>query len=150
MLAACILFHALELAKIAKLPKQEDDEVSDVEYMSAEDRAQSGISATSNRNAGIVHTKKKYNDTLPVGYMEVLEKFIPEEALPHIFDRFYRVDKARSRETGGTGLGLSITKQIILLHFGVIKAESKVDEGTTFTVRIPLKHVEETGGRKKS
>lgn len=75
---------------------------------------------------------------------------IPEEALPHIFDRFYRVDKARSRETGGTGLGLSITKQIILLHFGVIKAESKVDEGTTFTVRIPLKHVEETGGRKKS
>lgn len=82
MLAACILFHALELAKIAKLPKQEDDEVSDVDYMSAEDRAQAGISATSNRNAGIVHTKKKYNDTLPVGYMEVLEKFIPKEELP--------------------------------------------------------------------
>ena len=82
MLAACILFHALELAKIAKLPKQEEDEVSDVEYMSAEDRAQAGISATSNRDAGIVHTKKKYNDTLPVGYMEVLEKFIPEEKLP--------------------------------------------------------------------
>jgi len=82
MLAACILFHALELAKIAKLPKQEEDEVSDVEYMSAEDRAQAGISATSNRDAGIVHTKKKYNDTLPLGYMEVLEKFIPEEELP--------------------------------------------------------------------
>ncbi len=71
---------------------------------------------------------------------------IPEDALPHIFNRFYRVDKARSRETGGTGLGLSITKQIILLHHGVIKAESKVNEGTTFTVRIPLKHTSPEGG----
>lgn len=72
---------------------------------------------------------------------------IPEDALEHVFERFYRVDKARSRETGGTGLGLSITRTIILQHYGVIKAESKVDEGTTFTVRIPLKHVKEGGGR---
>lgn len=81
-LAACVLFHSLELARMAKLPKQEDDEVRDVEFMSAEDRAQAGISATSNLNAGITHTKKKYNDTLPVGYMEVLKKFIKEEDLP--------------------------------------------------------------------
>ena len=67
---------------------------------------------------------------------------IPEDAIEHVFDRFYRVDKARSRETGGTGLGLSITRQIILLHYGVIKVESKLGEGTAFTVRIPLKHVE--------
>ena len=66
---------------------------------------------------------------------------IPEDAIAHVFDRFYRVDKARSRETGGTGLGLSITRQIILLHYGIIKVESTVGEGTTFTVRIPLKHV---------
>ena len=70
---------------------------------------------------------------------------IPEEALPHIFDRFYRVDKARSRETGGTGLGLFITRSIILLHYGVIKAESTNGEGTTFTIRIPLRHVEQGG-----
>ncbi|MBR4767828.1 MAG: HAMP domain-containing histidine kinase, partial [Lachnospiraceae bacterium] len=68
---------------------------------------------------------------------------IPENELPEIFNRFYRVDKARSRETGGTGLGLSITKQIILLHQGTIKAESKIGVGTTFTTRIPLKHVSE-------
>ena len=70
---------------------------------------------------------------------------IPEDSLPHIFDRFYRVDKARSRETGGTGLGLFITRSIILLHYGVIKAESTNGEGTTFTIRIPLRHVEQGG-----
>ena len=70
---------------------------------------------------------------------------IPEDAISRVFDRFYRVDKARSRETGGTGLGLAITRQIILLHFGVIKVESVFGEGTTFTVRIPLKHVEQEG-----
>ncbi len=64
---------------------------------------------------------------------------IPEAYQDQIFDRFYRVDKARSRETGGTGLGLAITKQIILLHEGVIRVMSKEDEGSTFVVRIPLK-----------
>lgn len=63
---------------------------------------------------------------------------IPQEALPNIFDRFYRVDKARSRESGGTGLGLAITRNIILLHDGAVRVSSVLDEGTTFTVRIPL------------
>jgi len=72
---------------------------------------------------------------------------IPEDALAHIFDRFYRVDKARSRDTGGTGLGLSITKAIILQHYGVIKVDSELERGTEFTVRIPLKHVK---GERKS
>ena len=64
---------------------------------------------------------------------------ISEEFQEKIFERFYRVDKARSRETGGTGLGLSITRQIIQMHKGQIKVESKEDEGTTFSIRIPLK-----------
>ncbi|MGN0773941.1 MAG: ATP-binding protein [Candidatus Ventricola sp.] len=64
---------------------------------------------------------------------------IPEEDLPHVFDRFYRVDKARSRETGGTGLGLSIVQQIVRLHAGSVTVQSKRGEGTTFTVQLPVK-----------
>lgn len=66
---------------------------------------------------------------------------IPEDAQDFIFERFYRVDKARSRETGGTGLGLSITRNAILMHRGAIKVYSKINEGTTFTVRIPLSYI---------
>lgn len=66
---------------------------------------------------------------------------IPEDAQDKIFERFYRVDKARSRETGGTGLGLSIVKNIIVMHKGSIKLYSKEEEGTTFTIRIPLSYI---------
>lgn len=63
---------------------------------------------------------------------------IPKEGISHIFDRFYRVDKARSRETGGTGLGLSIVHQLVLLHGGSIKVESEEGIGSTFIVELPL------------
>lgn len=66
---------------------------------------------------------------------------IPEENQDKVFERFYRVDKARSRETGGTGLGLAIVKNVIVMHKGTIKLYSKEEEGTTFTIRIPLSYV---------
>lgn len=66
---------------------------------------------------------------------------IPEDALEHIYERFYRVDKSHSREIGGTGLGLAITRNCILMHRGAIKVFSVIEEGTTFDVRIPLNYI---------
>ena len=67
---------------------------------------------------------------------------IPEDLQENIFERFYRVDKARSRETGGNGLGLAITRSAILLHRGSIRVHSEEQQGTTFNVRIPLIYLE--------
>ena len=66
---------------------------------------------------------------------------IPAEFKERVFERFYRVDKARSRETGGTGLGLAITKSVVLMHHGAIRVDSVEGEGSTFMVRIPLIYI---------
>ena len=64
---------------------------------------------------------------------------IPAKDLPHLFERFYRVDKGRSRETGGTGLGLSIVKHIIQLHGGTVLAESELGKGTRMSFTLPCR-----------
>ena len=94
-----------------------------------------------NNDGGNVHVS--LNADYKFFYVKVQDNGvgIPEECQPQVFERFYRVDKARSRETGGTGLGLAITRSAVLMHKGAIKLYSEPGEGTTFTVRIPLKYV---------
>ena len=78
-----------------------------------------------------------YNDA----YIKIIDNGmgIPEEDLTRIFDRFYRVDKARSRELGGTGLGLSIAKEILNQNGGSIDIKSQVGKGTEVVIRVPTK-----------
>lgn len=63
---------------------------------------------------------------------------IAPENLPHIFDRFYRADKARARSTGGSGLGLAIVRSLVTLHGGTVRADSRPGEGSRFTVTLPV------------
>jgi two-component system phosphate regulon sensor histidine kinase PhoR len=65
---------------------------------------------------------------------------IPPDAMEYIFDRFYRVDKHRSRQVGGTGLGLNITKQLISLHDGRIEVRSEAGLGSVFVVILPKRY----------
>ncbi len=78
--------------------------------------------------------KNKENYTISVSDQGV---GIPQENISQIFNRFYRVDKARSRKLGGTGLGLAIAKEIIVAHGGKIFVESEWDVGTTFSIILP-------------
>lgn len=88
-------------------------------------------------NNGIKHTKKGSvsiyfkNHSL---YIKDTGEGIPTEDLPYIFERFYRSDKSRNKETGGLGLGLSIVKELVNLHGWSISVESEIDKGTTFTI----------------
>jgi signal transduction histidine kinase len=82
-------------------------------------------------------TGARENGTFRLEITDTGEGIAPEE-LPRIFERFYRVDKARTRVTGGTGLGLSIVKHAIESQGGTIQVTSRLGAGSTFTIRLPL------------
>lgn len=90
-----------------------------------------------NRAGGYVKvkTRRKHDEAV----LEVSDNGIgiPRESLPHVFERFYRVDKSHSRATGGTGLGLSIVKHAVQLSHGRITVQSMISQGTAFTARFP-------------
>lgn len=78
-------------------------------------------------------------DSGSMAFLEITDNGvgIPADALPHVFDRFFRADRARSRNTGGTGLGLSIVKAIALAHGGYVNISSKEGTGTQVRFEIP-------------
>ena len=90
-----------------------------------------------NRPGGRVEVACSRSDTSAIVRVADTGIGIPAEALPHVFERFYRLDSARSRARGGTGLGLAIAQRIVAAHGGSIDVESCVDEGSTFSLRLP-------------
>ena len=90
-----------------------------------------------NREGGMVRIDVKTESGYVVLAVEDNGIGIPANDIPHLFDRFYRVDQARSRNTGGNGLGLAISKRIVEIHRGTIEVSSSAGEGSRFTVRLP-------------
>ena len=90
-----------------------------------------------NRQGGLVYVNADKKDKY--AYITVSDTGIgiPKESLPLIFERFYRVDKSRSRNVGGTGLGLSIVKHITEAHNGKVEVESQIGKGSKFTIKLP-------------
>lgn len=95
-----------------------------------------------NREGGTVTIRHERTSDDQI-YVEDTGEGIPEEHLSRLFERFYRVDKARSREMGGTGLGLAIVKHLARAHGGEVTVNSRLGEGSTFTVKLPV-HKEES------
>ena len=117
-------------------------EVDDVKMtLAISNLVENAIKYNQNDGTGWVHVS--LNADHQYFYLKVEDSGIgiPEDALEHIYERFYRLDKSHSREIGGTGLGLAITRSAILMHRGAIKVHSEVEVGTTFDVRIPLNYI---------
>ena len=99
-----------------------------------------------NHAGGSVHVTARHTQDEAELLVEDTGMGIPQDAIEHIFERFYRVDKARSRQAGGSGLGLSIVHELVERNFGTIEVSSKEGEGTKFTVRMPYFELEEEDG----
>ena len=96
-----------------------------------------------NRHNGTLHIAVKRDGENAILVVSDTGVGVPEDALPHLFERFYRVDKARARKSGGSGLGLSIVRNMVERNGGTIDVTSTLGEGSTFTVTFPIFDVEE-------
>ena len=90
-----------------------------------------------NRPGGKVHVTVEHTAEDVVFSVQDTGVGIPDDAKEHIFERFYRVDKARSRQAGGSGLGLSIVHDLVSRNFGAIDVKTVIGQGTCFTVTFP-------------
>ena len=99
-----------------------------------------------NHAGGSVHVTARHTQDEAELLVEDTGMGIPQDAIEHIFERFYRVDKARSRQAGGSGLGLSIVHELVERNFGTIEVSSKEGEGKKYTVRMPYFELEEDDG----
>ena len=96
-----------------------------------------------NRAGGTLHVAVYREDDNAILQVTDTGVGVPEESIPHLFERFYRVDKARARKSGGSGLGLSIVRNMVERNGGSISVSSTLGEGSTFTVAFPIFDVEE-------
>ena len=99
-----------------------------------------------NRQGGLLHIALERSEEYGILKVSDSGVGIPEDSIEHIFERFYRVDKARSRASGGSGLGLSIVRNLVERNQGRITVESKLNEGSTFIVEFPTFYTEEENG----
>ena len=139
------IVERMEMEAAARRQKLECFVLGDIPYIEADygrleqvvfNLLGNAIKYTPDEGIVTVYIGKIYNDV----YFKITDNGIgiPESDLPRIFERFYRVDKARSREMGGTGLGLAIAKEIVEAHAGVITITSQSGIGTEVTVRLPV------------
>lgn len=134
------------IAKDSEIQLALDWKAKDAEFCFDTDRLEQVL--TNLIDNAIRHTQKGGRVTLTISdddqycIMEVTDtgSGIPPEDLPFVFERFYKADKARTRGRSGTGLGLSIAKNIVEAHGGKINVRSKLNEGTTFSIRLPKKY----------